>query len=653
MKRFLYSVGGKTVLFLVTVFSVILTVIFSIAAILMIDQDFYTKSKQQMEKEARQSLLEGYGSDIINGKLQFNITSAIPGFDWVLRDEKGTVIDHSDDAEAFQASESADGEADLWELHYAVFRAEEEQDIFSIIPYDPDDPPVYGDEAEFYSVSLHLREDAQAFMPFRLVMKLIAIGYRLRYIVFGLILLSLLLGIFSFIGLMCASGRRNGQEELCPGPLHKVPTDLLLLLTLIPAGILVVSLLEEFEGSGAFAEIIAALSGIVLFVLLLALSMSFAVRIKTRTLLKNTLICRILRIVLKGLRACASGIMYVIRNTPLIWRTVIAIVLISVLELLMIATFSSVYTMELFIFWLIEKLVLVPAVLIAAIALRRLERAGQELASGHPPKKVQTRGLFLNFRRHAENLNSLSDSITEQVEQRLKSERMKTELITNVSHDLKTPLTSIINYSDLISRELCDNPKITEYAEVLKRQSDKLRRLIEDLTEASKASTGNLEIHPEPCDVNVFLSQSAGEYEDRLKGAGLHAVVETQPEPVMILADPRRMWRVFDNLMSNVCKYALPGTRVYMNLSLTNEAVCIAIKNISREPLNMRPEELTERFVRGDMSRNTDGNGLGLSIARSLVELQGGSFSIDTDGDLFKVSLRFPRHLQALPADLT
>jgi signal transduction histidine kinase len=219
---------------------------------------------------------------------------------------------------------------------------------------------------------------------------------------------------------------------------------------------------------------------------------------------------------------------------------------------------------------------------------------------------------------------------------------MKTELITNVSHDIKTPLTSIINYADLIAREKPENEKIAEYCEVLTRQSGKLKRLIEDLVEASKASTGNLEVNPVPCDASIFLQQAGGEYEEKLEAAGLSLVTKLPDREIMILADSRRMWRVFDNLMNNVCKYSQQGTRVYLSLEAEGQEAVITFKNTSARQLDISPEELMERFVRGDSSRNTEGNGLGLSIARSLTELQGGSFSLQVDGDLFKAILRFP-----------
>ena len=256
--------------------------------------------------------------------------------------------------------------------------------------------------------------------------------------------------------------------------------------------------------------------------------------------------------------------------------------------------------------------------------------------------QIDTKGMRGDFKKQGEDLNSIASGMSLAVEKQLKSERMKTELITNVSHDIKTPLTSIINYADLIGKESCENEKITEYAEVLVRQSVRLKRLIEDLVEASKASTGNLEVNLAACDAAVFLTQAGGEYEEKLQNANL-TLVTSQPEnEIRIMADGRRMWRVFDNLMNNICKYAQPGTRVYLSLERIGNSAVIIFRNTSREALNISEEELMERFVRGDASRTTEGNGLGLSIARSLAELQGGKLTIKIDGDLFKAILTFP-----------
>ena len=246
------------------------------------------------------------------------------------------------------------------------------------------------------------------------------------------------------------------------------------------------------------------------------------------------------------------------------------------------------------------------------------------------------------YYEYSQKLTNIGQGMEKALETQMKGERMKIDLITNVSHDLKTPLTSIINYASLISAEPSENEKITEYAKVLVRQSDRLKRLIEDLVEASQASTGNLEVHLAPCDAGVFIEQASGEYEEKLEKAGLTLVTSKPEQEVRIMADGRRMWRVFDNLMNNICKYAQSGTRVYLMLELIDGQAVVSFKNISKDPLNISAEELMERFVRGDASRNTEGNGLGLSIARSMTELQGGRMTLSVDGDLFKAMLSFP-----------
>ena len=220
---------------------------------------------------------------------------------------------------------------------------------------------------------------------------------------------------------------------------------------------------------------------------------------------------------------------------------------------------------------------------------------------------------------------------------------MKAELITNVSHDIKTPLTSIVNYVDLLSKEELQNERAEEYVAVLTRQAQRLKKLTDDLVEASKASTGNIAVHREPVDLNVLLSQAAGEFSDRLAKNKLEPVLTTAPEQPKAMADGQLLWRVFSNLLTNIVKYAMQGTRVYLTTAAQDGYAQITFRNISSAPLCMSGEELGERFVRGDRSRTDgEGSGLGLSIARSLVELQGGQFAVTTDGDLFKAVITFP-----------
>ncbi len=287
----------------------------------------------------------------------------------------------------------------------------------------------------------------------------------------------------------------------------------------------------------------------------------------------------------------------------------------------------------------IEKLVFGAILVVACINLSKLKKAGNEIAKGQLDFEVDTNGMLGEFRAHGENLNSIRNGMANAVEESLKSERMKTELITNVSHDIKTPLTSIINYVDLLEKEKLDNEKAGEYIEVLDRQSARLKKLIQDLIDASKASTGNIDVTLEKTNVNVVINQALGEFEDKLVARNIKTIIKSDKEEYFVIADGRHLWRVMENLINNIVKYALEGSRVYIDVKEQDEYISVTFKNISKEELNISGDELMERFVRGDSSRNTEGSGLGLSIARSLMELQKGKMEIIVDGDLFKVVL--------------
>lgn len=293
--------------------------------------------------------------------------------------------------------------------------------------------------------------------------------------------------------------------------------------------------------------------------------------------------------------------------------------------------------------WFLLKVLQGALVVYVILAMKELRAGGDQLAAGNLDYKVPTDRLYGEFRRHGENLNNLRQGIQHAVEEQMKSERMKTELITNVSHDIKTPLTSIVSYVDLLKKEPMPTDQAKEYLDVLDRQAARLKKLTEDLVEASKASTGNLTVNFQPTDVNVLLSQSAGEYQEKLAARDLSLVLTPAEEAPWISADGQLLWRVFENLLSNALKYAMPGTRVYLSCETTDQAVVIAFRNISASPLNISAEELMDRFVRGDAARSTEGSGLGLSIARDLTQLQRGTFALTIDGDLFKATLTFPR----------
>ena len=499
-------------------------------------------------------------------------------------------------------------------------------------------------ETTWFQIDMALKEGLPANDEYKFTVNAGTQLYAWRWALLAAALLSLALLILCYVSLLCVSGRRPGSEDLFPGYLHRVPYDVFFGVCALAAfGVLWVafSLVESFfyTGNQLLPALIAGAGcGSVLFLLFLGVSMSTAVRIKDRSLLKNTLLWRILSLIGRFFRFLWTD---VLSRLPLIWKTVLITGVLSLIEFLIIVNSWDVG--NIFAGWLIEKLILVPLIFWFALGLRRLQNGGRKLAQGDLSYQISEKGLAPDLKEHARNLNHISDGMSLAVDERMKSERMKTELITNVSHDLKTPLTSIINYAGLIAEEPVDNPKVTEYSEVLVRQSERLKRLIEDLVEASKASSGAIDIELAPCDAAVFLTQAAGEYEEKLEKSDLALITKIPEDAVYILADSRRMWRIFDNLMGNICKYAQPQTRVYLTLEETPDAAVISFKNTSRDALDISEEELMERFVRGDASRSTEGNGLGLSIARSLAELQRGTLSVSIDGDLFKAVLTFPK----------
>lgn len=282
------------------------------------------------------------------------------------------------------------------------------------------------------------------------------------------------------------------------------------------------------------------------------------------------------------------------------------------------------------------------------LSLQKLREGGARLAAGDLSYQIPTEGMHGACREHAEHLNSIAAGMSRAVDARMKSERMKTDLITNVSHDLKTPLTSIVNYVDLLKKEDLHNPTAAGYVAVLDRQAERLKKLTTDLVEASKAQSGALNVNLAPTDVRELLAQLDAEYRDRFGAAQLTPVLTLPETPLIAMADGRLLFRVLDNLLGNAVKYSLPGTRVYLSAAPASDGNAeILVRNISREALNIDPAELTERFVRGDASRATEGSGLGLSIADDLMKLQGGSLKLAIDGDLFRAAIVLPMAAEA------
>lgn len=463
--------------------------------------------------------------------------------------------------------------------------------------------------------------------------------YQARYAVILLCAGSAILFVVCVIFLLSSAGHKNGREGIVQGLLTEIHLDVLICgLAIAEAGML--KLMSELNWSGVPMAVCQTVSCAVTLMLAMIFLYDFAIRVKLGKVWRHTITFVMLRLLWQGLR----WLWRLILEIPLVLTTVFVYLAVCFLELLTIAYFARV-SGDGEILWGLEKLALFLVVLYIAQTFRRLLKASRELAEGHESYRVDTKYMFWVFRELGENLNSLGQGVARAVSERMKSERLKTELITNVSHDLKTPLTSIINYAELISREAAENPAegqtIREYSEVLLRQSGRLKRLLENLVEASKAATGNLEVDLESCEAGVLLSQAVGEYQQRMEEKALELRVSQPEEPVRILADGRHLWRVFDNLLNNICKYAQENSRVYLTLEQKEKKAFIIFRNMSRYALDISPEELEERFVRGDRSRHMEGNGLGLSIAKSLTELQQGQMEIVVDGDLFKVILTF------------
>ena len=282
-------------------------------------------------------------------------------------------------------------------------------------------------------------------------------------------------------------------------------------------------------------------------------------------------------------------------------------------------------------------------VLSSAIAKGRIKKGIEEISSGNMSYQIPLEGLRGSNRVLAEKLNDIGTGLNKAVEEGMKNERLKTDLITNVSHDIKTPLTSIINYVDILKRFNIEDPQIQGYLDILEAKAQRLKTLTEDVVEASKVSSGNITL--EYMDVNLaeMIQQTEGEFEEKFTARSLSIVTNLPEEPAVIHVDGRRLWRVLENVFGNAAKYAMPGTRVYADLRLGEDTVDFSLKNVSEQQLNISADELTERFIRGDISRSTEGSGLGLSIAKSLVEMQGGRFELYLDGDLFRVNIRFRR----------
>lgn len=337
---------------------------------------------------------------------------------------------------------------------------------------------------------------------------------------------------------------------------------------------------------------------------------------------------------------CKEAI-YSIKGTR---KLLLIFVIFMIIEIVVVfVALDSVAHQEIaFLIFMVLQAVALMAVMWVIKDIDKLADGVKEITKGNLDSKVEINEKISVFGELADGINHIGDGLKSAVETSLKDERMKTELITNVSHDLKTPLTSIINYVDLLKKQDMPNDDVKHYVEVLDGKAQRLKQLTEDLVEAAKATSGNIELEMMPITFDELMKQALGEFEDKYEKKNLTIIASFPEEPAVVMADGRRLFRIIENVLQNIYKYAMEGTRVYADLSKDEEVVTFTLKNVSAAPLNISPDELMERFTRGDSSRTTEGSGLGLSIAKDLTRLQNGEFEIQLDGDLFKVIIKFP-----------
>ena len=450
---------------------------------------------------------------------------------------------------------------------------------------------------------------------------------------------AMVLTAAAVVYLICAAGKAV-DGTICPSGLNRLPLDVYALTACLVGYWPLTQIQTIYASHNSLSFLTASLLviyGVIVGLLTFALIFAVAAQVK----LKGGYWWRHSVI---GVCAMAAirGVGALLRKMDIIWQWLLMILLLVGFAILSFAL-AELHR------WNLLWTILFAACCVGCLAaigyggwcFGAIVAGARKMAGGDLEHKINTDNMYGSFRNCAEQLNSLSETTMQAVQSQVRSERMKTELITNVSHDIKTPLTSIINFVDLLSRPHSKEDD-KQYLEVLSRQSLQLKKLIEDLMELSKASSGNLQPNIITMDAAETVNQALGEFSDKLAKVQLTPVFYPPEEPMMIAADGRLTWRVLSNLLSNAVKYATPGTRVYVELSRDEETVQLSIKNISKEELRLSAEDLLERFVRGDASRNREGSGLGLNIAKTLMEVQGGSLHLTLDGDLFKVTLTFP-----------
>ena len=591
-----------------------------VAAIAAVESDMYVKSKDEIKSSILESKLSQYCGNVVE-----------------IYEFHEEIEDFCNENGIYATLEDENGE-----ILYSNYKGQKYIAKYGYLTTyflsESDELELEADTKQLIKVTVYAGENFKMTQSLMLMVKTAGIVYTLRYAVYFIGIISVILFIMTFC-FLCASAGRRKDGSLQLNRFDKIPFDIVILTNFILTFILF-DITETNHGYAYY--VLLAVSAVILYFSYFSAFLSMVTRIKKKTIIKNNVIYIVLAFIYKRIKKLFSFLWYIIKNLTIVKKTVLGLAAVVAAVFLAGIMGMGFYSSGLFAFLLliIIALMMIFAVYIS-ICLQKIKMGGELMSQGNFENKIDSEKMLPDFVEFCGYLNNINSTVQNAVDEKTRSERLKTELITNVSHDIKTPLTSIINYVDLIKKENVENEKVTEYISVLDRQSARLKKLIEDLVEASKASTGNLSVELTKCEPAVLLTQTLGEFDEKLKNAGLTPVLTCPENPLYIMADGRHLWRVFENLTANICKYSLSGTRVYLEIYENRGSVCVTFKNISKNELNISGEELTERFVRGDSSRNTEGSGLGLSIAKNLTELQGGKLNIDIDGDLFKATVIF------------
>ena len=460
--------------------------------------------------------------------------------------------------------------------------------------------------------------------------------YSMRYTALVTMFVSFIIGAAAFVFLMCAAGHRNGTDEIVTTVWDHLWLDVFavgaVLAEVFVFYVAAIFLINVDVAYLPFILFVTAVATLCMGWLLLLFLLSFSVRVKLGKWWRHTLCYQLFR------KIGQFGRM-IWENIGFLWKVILVMLVLAFFEGIgVLMFFNSDIALLL---WLLEKLVLYPLVLWYCVQLNQLKSGTEKIAGGEPGYQISTKRMTGIFKEQGEQINHISDGMTHAIEERMKSERFKTELITNVSHDLKTPLTAITTYIELLKKEYITEEERRSYIDTLERKSLRLKVLIEDLFEVSKANSNNIVLNKMELDVVNLIKQVSIEHVDKMKERGLELKWNVPEEKVLLMLDNQKTYRIFENLFVNVVKYAMQGSRVYLEVRKKASLVEIILKNMSAEEIHISGDEITERFVRGDSSRNTEGSGLGLAIAKSFTEAQGGEFHVEVDGDLFKVVILF------------